>query len=190
MRFIKLFKSLFWIKLLFGLITIFSIPSCESEESKYYWKVREEFSKYAVSDIKENWKSYIAYALEVKIQEEKKEAELAQQGWRRIDPNYSAKEKSKEDSPKWRFWQEIIKAPEKYVTKTKNGDIFVEYEISTYQQGWLYHSAMVKILFVKDEWFGFFRIFFIHTPEKHGWREVDYGFSWPSIWPSTKKIKK
>src|SRR3990170_1577400 len=181
MKSISVFVKFLGIQLVIGIIIVLGLTSCESKEEKYYLEAREKFSKYIIPDIKENWKLYISNALVLKKEEEETEAKLAQRGWKEIDPNYSSKEKEGE-SIKWSFWEEVIKAPEKYVVKTtQDNDILLEYKISSYEGEWLYHSAMLSTMFVKDKRFAYFRIFYIYTPERFGWREVDYEFTWPSV---------
>ncbi|MFA4919765.1 MAG: hypothetical protein WC581_11005 [Thermodesulfovibrionales bacterium] len=172
---------------------------CESAEDKYFKIAANYFTKYFVADIKDDLQTLIPYALALKKEEEKSDAELAKKMWESIDPNYDSQKlkaelrktiskllgqefqiklQEKNGFSKWTFWEDIAKAPNKYIAKTKDGDIFLEYEISKYNNDTHYYSAKVKILFAKDNRLAFFRIFFIYTPDKN-WKQVDYEFGWP-----------
>ena len=167
------------IKLVFGIfLVVISLISCENLESKHYQRAEEYFIKDTIPDLKENLRLYMAEALALK-KEERSDAAFAKKIWKSVDPNYSSI--YSEDSHKWKFWEEVVKTPDKYVAKTQKGDIFLEYKISSYEEEPLYYSAMVKLPFLKDKEGAFFRVFFIYT-EKGTWKKVDYELSWPTFW--------
>lgn len=167
-------------KLVLGIfLVVFSLISCKNLETKHYQTAEEYFAKYTIPDLKENLGLYMTEALALKKEEERSEAALAKKMRKLVDPNYSSK--YSEDSHKWKFWQGVVKAPNKYVAKTQKGDIFLEYKISSYEGELLYYSAMVKLPFFKDKEGAFFRVFFIYT-EKGIWKQVDYELSWPTFW--------
>lgn len=174
--------------------------SCENAEDKYFRIAANNFTKLFIKNMKDDLETLIPYALVLKKEEEKSNAELAEKLWKMTDPNYDPKKsrdvlrkslseilgkefqidpsEKEEGFSKWTFWEDIARAPNKYIAKTKNGDIFLDYEISKYIDEPYYYSAKVKILFAKDNKLAFFRIFFIHTPEGN-WKQVDYEFGWP-----------
>jgi hypothetical protein len=166
------------IKLISGIFLVLIILiSCENLESKHYQRAEEDFIKYTIPDLKENLGLYMTEALALKKEEEKRDAVIANKQWNLVDPKYSSK--YSEDSPKWKFWEEVVKTPDKYVAKTQKGDIFLEYKISSYEGEILYYSAMVSLPCFKDKEFAFLRVFFIYS--ERGWKQVDYEFSWPTF---------
>jgi hypothetical protein len=186
---------------IFILLIIPLILGCENDEDNYFREAENRFTKFEIKDIKDNLDMLISHAVALKKEEEKSNAELAQKMWKMIDPNYDPKKvretlrkslseisgkefqdnssEDEEESYKWTFWEAVAKAPNKYIFKTNNNDLFLKYKISKYNNETLpYYSSYAQFIFEKDNKLAFLRVFFIHTPYNY-WKIVDYEFGEP-----------
>jgi hypothetical protein len=178
-------------RLLLALIFISTtgfISSCESDDRKYYREAVNDFHT-DVQFFKDKLNHFIPVIIEDEKKEEKQQEEhrlqlekksetyreFREQG-RRISKkwkkDWEAIKKRKgihlpipKAPKKWKFWDEIANEPYKYVAKTKDDKVLVKVTTSKFEGESGYYSAMISMLFLKDNHWAFLRIFFIHTRE-------------------------
>lgn len=156
------------------------VTACERKEQKVRRMVWEQFDSMVLPDLKDSIAVYMMEAFTSKKAEQIADVSLARQLWQLVDSSYTH-EDTAEVAQKWKFWEQVMQAPDSHMARTQQGDVFLEYDISSIGGGSFYYSVMAKVLCQKGDWYGFFRIFLLWTPEKK-WRVVDYEFDWPTFW--------
>lgn len=160
------------------ILVVFCLTACEGKEHKIRRMVWEQFDTQVLADLREHLPVYMEEAFYSKRTKEITDASLATQLWQLVDSSYAPADTSVR-AHKWKFWEEVMEAPDSHVARTRQGKVFLEYDISSIGEDPFYYSAMVKIPYWKGDRRGLFRIFYLWTPEQK-WREVDYEFDWPN----------
>ncbi len=166
-------RNMITTKIVIGTIIFMALVGCGKREDNYFYKkARDDFIKYTIPDIKENWDEYIPYAFQLKKNEDRIDKALGEESLQKYDPNslkalkrFLEPELSKQEKKliekiglpppaKWEFWADILKAPNKHIATTTKGDVFLEYRVETFDSDdsfGMYSFAIVEMMFAKDD---------------------------------------